>query len=235
MLALQQLRGLDPGTCTELIDAAGTDHFPGLLLSLAGDLGGVDEVFGYSITAAGSPCPLVSSSNLNDHQERVTQYSRRFFRQDPALRKPVAHCMQGSFFKQIRSTDIRLDEYRRLCFEGPGFVDKLSFYRRCDQGDDATLRLANLAEVALAALNRRQTPLTEGAFIEKLERRLRRSFPQLTNRETQTCARTIAGWNAERIARDLGLRPSSVLTYRQRAYNRSDCSSSHSFLPALMD
>lgn len=248
MAASQQFWSLDPERSAELIDAAGSDHFPALLLSIAHDLGGADEVFGYSLTAGSNPCVLVSCSTLPDSDKRVEQYSRRFFHHDPVLPHQGQDSTQGCFRQQVRGSDIRVGDYRRLCFDQPGFVDKLSFgwrkpdritmlsfYRRTDQDEMADIKLGSLAEVALTALNRKQRPLTETAFIEKLERRLQRSFPQLTNREMQTCARTIAGWSAERIARELGLRASSVLTYRQRAYTRSDCSSSHSFLPALID
>jgi FixJ family two-component response regulator len=89
--------------------------------------------------------------------------------------------------------------------------------------------LANLALSILAGAARRPKPL-----VERLEQKLTHRFPQLTARERQVCARTIAGWTAERTASDLGIRTSSVLTYRQRAYRRLAFGSAHDFLEPLL-
>lgn len=53
-----------------------------------------------------------------------------------------------------------------------------------------------------------------------MEKRLAAMFPELTSRERQVCARSIIGMTAEGIALDLGIKQTSVLTYRRRAYAR---------------
>jgi DNA-binding CsgD family transcriptional regulator len=59
-------------------------------------------------------------------------------------------------------------------------------------------------------------------------------FPQLSQRERQVCARTLAGWTAKQIGRALGLRTATVLTYRQRAYQRFGFRSASDFLQTLL-
>jgi DNA-binding CsgD family transcriptional regulator len=43
---------------------------------------------------------------------------------------------------------------------------------------------------------------------------------RLTQRERQVCARAASGMSVEATAVDLGIAKTSVLTYRQRAYQR---------------
>lgn len=47
----------------------------------------------------------------------------------------------------------------------------------------------------------------------------------LTRREREVCARAAVGMSAEATARDLGVAKTSVLTYRQRAYQRLEVAS----------
>jgi DNA-binding CsgD family transcriptional regulator len=64
----------------------------------------------------------------------------------------------------------------------------------------------------------------KGPSVDTIELRLRSMLPALTARETAICARTVAGMTAEGIALELGIKRSSVLTYRRRAYERLNIS-----------
>lgn len=66
-------------------------------------------------------------------------------------------------------------------------------------------------------------------FIGKIEGQLGAVFADLTDRERAVCARTMVGMTAEAIALDLGIAPSSVLTYRRRAYERYQITHSNQF------
>ncbi len=60
---------------------------------------------------------------------------------------------------------------------------------------------------------------TESGFdVEELERRFAQAHPDLTERERQVCARTVAGITAEGAGIDIGITTHTVLTYRRRAY-----------------
>ena len=104
-------------------------------------------------------------------------------------------------------------------------------------GVEGGVALAALANVGLTALARQSVtaPDPEARLVERLEARIARAFPVLTLRERQVAARTVAGWTAERTAAALDIRPSSVLTYRQRAYQRLGFSGTADFLPAILD
>jgi DNA-binding CsgD family transcriptional regulator len=49
------------------------------------------------------------------------------------------------------------------------------------------------------------------------------------------CAGTLMGRTAEAIGADLGIAPSTVLTYRRRAYERCGISSAVQLLEGLLD
>jgi len=59
-----------------------------------------------------------------------------------------------------------------------------------------------------------------GERIADLVQRLAALRKGLTPRELEIASRIVAGMGAEAIALDLGIAPSSVVTYRRRAYAR---------------
>src|SRR5690606_9191329 len=65
-----------------------------------------------------------------------------------------------------------------------------------------------------------------GLSVEELEQRFARRFVLLSPRERQVCARAAAGLGVAETARELGIAETSVLTYRQRAYQRLRVASS---------
>src|SRR5690606_22246752 len=70
-----------------------------------------------------------------------------------------------------------------------------------------------------------QAPQTGRLSTAEMEERVRLSFPTLSKREVSVCARSIVGLTTEGIALDLGIKNTSVLTYRRRAYARLEVSS----------
>jgi DNA-binding CsgD family transcriptional regulator len=240
---------LDPELGAALMDAVGTSGFGPHLLHAAQQCDFVEEVFAYRISEGGEPDILASSSGLERAEERADYYARRFYRHDPARSLWMKTSVGSVFAGRIGAEQIPLYDYRAICFERPHFVDKLSFgWRGRDQslffslyrsreGDDCALaRLSGLASVALAAMARAPVPIeAQSDPVERLSQRLLRSFPQLSARELEVCARTLTGHRAERIAADLGISRASVLTYRQRAYQRYGFSSASDFLPAVLD
>ncbi len=91
--------------------------------------------------------------------------------------------------------------------------------------------MAPLATLSLAALCR---SADRPPLVTVFEQRLAADFPQLTPRERQVCARTVAGWSAASTATSLGLTRASVLTYRQRAYHKLGFSRAADFLERLV-
>lgn len=241
---------IDPGLGRSLLEATGAEAFGARLLEAAQSVAFVDEVFAYSKERHGVPGVLASASELSDSRARVASYVERFHVDDPVLGYLDQATPGYGLVQQIRAGDITSRSYRVACFERPGFVDKLcfawrrtngwwmvSFYRRADTDPRELTRLGALANLALATLAHGQSVAAdhERPIISRLSDRLARSFPQLSSREREVCAATIAGHTAQDIAARLGISTGSVLTYRQRAYRRLDIRQASDLLPHLLD
>jgi len=243
---MAELPLLDPDIGAALVEAVGTPVFGTLMLETARRVAGVDEIFAYHVRDGERPVALSSISERGDHDRRARHYAERFYHHDPIVHARQRTAAGRGFVACVRAAEIGLRDYRAICFEQPRFADKLcfgwrgagraivlSFYRRRDS--EGTAALAALANVGLTALARQAVPVSESSLVERLETRIARAFPALTARERQVAARTVAGWTAERTADALDIRPSSVLTYRQRAYQRLGFSGAADFLPAILD
>lgn len=220
------------------------------MLNAAQKHGTVEEVFAYRVAGGGLPEVMASSSELADVEARVSLYTRRFHPFDPAAHAGSRVPSGSGFAEQVSAAQIARRDYRASCFERPRFTDKLcfgwrlhdqwlmvSFYRRRADGLAQTRQLAALASVALTAFAHQATRRNLAALplAQRLERRIARAYPQLTPREREVCARSLAGSTAEQIADELGVARTSVLTYRQRAYHRLEISQSSALLGSLLD
>ncbi len=247
-MAIELVPPLDAEIGAKLVEAVGTEDFGPLLLSTAQSIAHVDELFGYLVVDQHEPEPLISSSLLKGADERVKRYMSHFYQHDPAVREISATKKGDSFVQRISLNDIIPYDYRDQCFEKPGFSEKLSFGWRADgyllvlsfyrikSTDQSALRdLASLANLTLAIMVKRHAPIDREGLVETLERRLVRSFPELTAREREVCARSIAGHSAKKIGTELGVAAGTILTYRQRAYQRFGFTGASDFLPLLID
>lgn len=217
-----------------------------LLLEGAQRVGAVQEVFGYRLADGAPPEVMASSSEVADAEARVRLYTRRFHKLDPAAQARASVPANSGFARAVNAKEILQLDYRTLCFERPGFAEKLcfgwrlpgqwlglNFYRRRLQGERETAQLSALANVALTAMQRRSAAPVSLAL--RLERKLARHCPELTRREREVCARTLAGASAQAIAEQLGIGAASVLTYRQRAYQRLQINHAGALLERLID
>ena len=239
---------VDPDFAGALLDAAGSSGFAPMMLEAAGHRAGVDEIFAFRKAGNGAPEPLVYCSDLADQEIRTRFYASDFYRDDPAASAMAGIEVGQSFFDQVRAEDIACRDYRALCFDRPGFLDKvcfgwrgpthlfvLNFYRHRDEGGGSLGRLTSLAGLGLTALVRHDRTISHGDLVERIEARMARAYPQLSPRERQVCSRTLAGWTASQIAYRLAIGPSTVPTYRQRAYQKLGFSTANDFLEKLLD
>lgn len=244
----EQIKPLDAEVGAMLVEAAGAPDFSQLLLDAASHISNVDEIFGYLVADGEDPQQIVSASTLPGSRERVSQYLLRFYHHDPAVHELQKIDTASNFVQRIGNDAIIPYDYRELCFREPNFAEKLSFgwrgngfmivlsfYRREKRDDTALLELASLANLTLAIMVSRHAPFSPDQFIERLERRIARNFPKLTRRETQVSARTLAGWTSKKTGIDLGIGSGSVLTYRQRAYQKLGFSNATDFLPFVLN
>jgi DNA-binding CsgD family transcriptional regulator len=140
--------------------------------------------------------------------------------------------------QRVRPADIRSPGFRRRIFDEPGIIERFSVIQRGADSwrviniarhrsegcftDDEIHSLLGLACLALPMLplNRQRAAATQPLTVEQLERRFESRFAGLTRREREVCAHAAAGMSVESTASALGIARTSVLTYRQRAYQR---------------
>lgn len=237
---------IDPERAAAVLDARDLASFSRHLLDAAHSAAGIEELFAYRI-GAGAPETLASSSDLGDVAERAEAYARRYHRSDPVAQARLATAPGNGFVCRIPAEAIELGSYRKLCFERPRFSEKIcfgwrgtdhslvvTFYQRRRSPPDMA-QLGALAQVAITGLTRlMQRPQDGAPLVEEVERRLAETHPVLTRREREVCARTLAGRTAREIGGELGLGAGTVLTYRQRAYQKLGMSKSNDLLAAVM-
>lgn len=224
-----------------MVDALGTPEFGPAVLHALGAMAGVEEIFAFRRTDDGTlPAVLLSAGAGPQAGGRAEAYRRHYFRLDPLNRVFRAGDDLGGLCLRVRPDDIADRDYRRDCYARPGFVEKLSILRpgrggwttlslfrhggsgAFSDGEARDLRgfgrlLLPLIEAHGRAFGADRPPAGSAAAVEA---RLRGLCPALTERERAVCARTVIGMTAEGIGLDLGIRPTSVLTYRRRAYER---------------
>lgn len=165
-------------------------------------------------------------------------YKRWYMSQDPIGEAFSATRESNNVVLQkVRPTDIESRDFRRRFFDDAGIVERISIVQRGSDGwrginiarhasngycSDAELRsLVGLACLVLPMLPLNRTPKQQPRLTAaQLEARFAALHPSLTPRERQVCARAALGMSVEATASQLGIAKSSVLTYRQRAYQR---------------
>lgn len=248
MLKLNKHSPLDAEAGARLIGAADADEFGSALLEIAQSTAEVTELFGYMVLDECEPQVLLSKSVLSGVDERVDRYVRQFYHHDPAVLAIRKIRPGDSFIQRISLSNIIPHDYRKHCFTGPGFTEKLSFgwrgeryllvisfYGTDARDGEALGKLASLASMTLAVLVRQYAPIDRSDAARVIEGRLRRSFPILSDREAEVIALTILGWASPRIANRLGIGPGSVLTYRQRAYQKTGVNAAAELVPLILN
>jgi DNA-binding CsgD family transcriptional regulator len=140
--------------------------------------------------------------------------------------------------QRVRPSDIAAPGFRRRFFDDAGIVERISIIQRGDDdwrginvlrhasdgrcSDQELGTLIGLACLVLPMLplNRTRTKALLPVTVQQLEERFASRYRNLTGRERQVCARAAIGMSVEATAVDLRIGKTSVLTYRQRAYQR---------------
>ena len=122
--------------------------------------------------------------------------------------------------------------YHKRFFEEPGFLDKWSILFRADNGRyylNLYSRRGRFRDLFSSSQSphdqEQQTARLLATLISKHYRLNQQQLSQgalafLSDRERQVCEAMLAGKKAEAIAHELGVAPSSIITYRKRAYDK---------------
>jgi DNA-binding CsgD family transcriptional regulator len=171
--------------------------------------------------------------------ELLASYRRWYLSRDPvgdAFR--AAPTLSDMAMQRVRPCDIGPPTFRRRFFDDAGIVERISIIQRgadrwrginvarhssdgycSDEELSALIGLARLV-LPMLPLNRARESAGAPPSVAELERRFAARCASLSGRERQVCARAVTGMSVEATALDLGIAKTSVLTYRQRAYQR---------------
>lgn len=223
----------------DMISAVGTGMFKPEL----------EAFIGQEINARAFVCRLAAGGPelLSDHPDISVQamnkaWCERHYANDPAMAQLSLGLADGLTSFRTDASTMHEDRFRWTWMTSRGYTARLSFVWK-DKGDVLKLailscgaqsgdvtRWTDLARVLLplVLLHLRLTgdiACNTQVTSSDMEDRIASSFPQLTTRERQVCARSIIGVTAEGIALDLDIKQTSVLTYRRRAYARLNINS----------
>lgn len=174
-------------------------------------------------------------------EKNVDFFVNRCYRFDPSLIAFKEQHTDRPCLVKMGISDIHDMQYRH-CFEVTNVRERLSWFaadgtdllqlciyragsHRTFSGAEMNV-FATLARLVIAtALKHEELGDSAAAArgqldLDSLERRLGDLDMGLSARERQVCARAVAGCTIEATAADLNIRKTSVITYRQRAYQK---------------
>jgi DNA-binding CsgD family transcriptional regulator len=229
----------------KLLTAIGTEQF-GLTVR--------DSVM--SVTAGARRIYLFEATGREDNSlhyffgepglvELFPAYRKWYQRLDPVCDAyRAAPACSDVALQRVEPSDIVSLGFRRRFFDDAGIVERISVIQRgadawrginvarhtsdgCFSDDeiDSLVGLACLV-LPMLPLNRQRKAAPLRLDVAQLEDRFANRFGNLTARERQVCARAASGMTVEATAQDLGIAKTTVLTYRQRAYQRLQVASS---------
>jgi DNA-binding CsgD family transcriptional regulator len=190
-------------------------------------------------------------------QENIDQFVIRCHNVDPSV-KAVS---KRSFVPTLTTMDISdiEDPQYRHCFEVTRVQERISFFSwigpdlyqlsafrvrgsRTSRFSSAEMNcFATLAELLLATAQKHAIILDQSRRFSRnfdvkgIERQLKQSSFGLSMRECEVCARAAAGKTIEGTSVDLDIRPTSVITYRQRAYQKLGISRTNELVGLLVN
>ena len=231
-----------PGAVSRLIDSVGTGEFPDQLLGSMRDLWGMKFVAVYAFTSDHDTRTRLLLGASQDRRPLVQtnggEYSLRYAHKDPArlavLRtargcdEPVSTCVSREELDEPGHRHLLEQERvidRFACFFGDSARGWLSLHAMRDQdfGPISEREFSELREFSTVfrSLVSRHIDLDPGGDAhERIRRGLRSMDARLSVREIDVCALLLSGRSFAGISGDLGLRLSSVQTYRKRAYQK---------------
>ena len=240
----------------QVIDAIGTESYGKACFELFEQVLDAEHwaLFQYRANRSMSCVATASRAYATAAKENCSKFVARCHSVDPSLialkrQHPSAKCVT-----KIDIGDIQDRQYRQ-CFEATRVRERLSFFSRLGSdlyqlsifrgpGKHTFSPLEMTQFTALAGLIlqtafqhetlcRGGTPIPRHLNLETIERLLKFLPGGLSRRERQVCSRAVAGKSIEGTALDLNIRRTSVITYRQRAYQKLGISR-HNELVALV-
>ena len=192
---------------------------------------------------SGSPLKCVATASKRDKaaaKDNCDRFVGRCYSVDPTVKAASARLSAPTLTK-MAIHDIEDPQYRH-CFELTHVQERVSFFswigldlyqlsifrgpRKASFSAPEMNHFAALAKLLLATAQKHEM-LIDGQpgfprhlNIEGIERLLKLHSPELSTREREVCARAVSGKTIEGTSLELDIRRTSVITYRQRAYQK---------------
>lgn len=215
-------------TIESCLQKIGSDGFAVTFLDFLETLE-VDQIMVFSIKADHARCLMSRHFGQSVLAGQLAaKYLDGWFRQDPLL--PELRAVSPGEIRLKRMSGLAgqmSDEYRQIFFDTPGLTGKTTLL--CI-GQNIRL-LVNLYQ------SRRNAPLVDADIARLVGRLVLMQFDRpaasdvppplaaLSDRERAVCLGILSGKKAETIAGELGIAPSTAVTYRRRAYQKLGVSS----------
>lgn len=220
---------------SELVCTLGTEGFPGALLAYLGQW--VDCQHFSVVRMAGKRPQLLAVGTRHQDTGLVLRcgqaYIERYYRHDP-LFEPL-RAAPGQI-GHLLAQDIRFLPYREAIYLRHGMIERLSslyldeqerpvlfnLYRHRDQGffSERELQMCEALSPALLQLLRGHMALIGLNRVKDHDQQLLLHCPDLTSQELKICSRLFRGMTHAGVAADLGIKESTVKTFRNRAFER---------------
>lgn len=239
----------DLARVTGLVAAIGGDHANALaaeVLNLLGPATSVSQctVFAYEFGNRPRTVSVADHRGGRFLRDVADTYTRLFYALDgnqrivtgnnDATDKPSSLVLHWQ-----SSEDIAHDGYRQTCYATPNVSDRLSLlmqpaadiwlcvnlYRERDAGNfqPGEVELVESLAPLIGEATRHHYALrgqSQLGIPQLMLARLRRLCPELSKRELDALRGVLEGHSAAEIADSMGVKPSSVVTYQKRAYQR---------------
>jgi DNA-binding CsgD family transcriptional regulator len=227
----------------EVVDAVGTPVYAKACFRVLAESFDVDHWALFRYGPEDSVRCLATASRAYEHaaEQNISSFVSRCHRFDPALGAYRTRLNDNPCLVKMTIGDIYDRQYRR-CFEATHVEERLSFFARAHDDviqlciyrgaptrsfSPAEMRLfTSLARLIIATAGK-HTPLVGAATtvprhvdLAGIEQRLDGLPVRLSKREREVCAHAVLGKTIVETAIELDIERTSVVTYRQRAYQK---------------
>ncbi|PHS03454.1 MAG: hypothetical protein COA78_17795 [Blastopirellula sp.] len=245
MISAHIIKGMLPGTninsswVVPLVQAIGSSGFEKQALALAKSM--VDADFISIFCQGDRDIPLLVGTVCVHGQHRADMAAKGY-KMHMSADKNTEYLLgmggHGDFLTIQEENAIESFTYRRDCYERPGISARISLVRRtASYGLSISLyssvesgpfpeaiydRVAATLALILPITERHIAHRIKGTEWQRqdIQTRLALNFPDLTAREREVAAMTIKGRTAAEIGEILGLRKTTIITHRKKAYKR---------------
>lgn len=226
-----------------LIDAIGTDDYANACLHLFAESLDVEHwaLFRYRSDKSVHCVATASQVHVAAASDNIDRFIARCHKVDPSLPAVRQFDRETPCVVRIEIEDIQDRQYRH-CFEQARVHERLSFFspagselhqlsiyrgpRRRSFSAQELAHFSIVARLVLATAFKQEGLYRSNARkplyldLQSIEQRLEGLSTSLSKREREVCSRAASGKTIEATALDLNIAKTSVITYRQRAYQK---------------